>query len=258
MVLGVLQVSHEVGPSEQFIDPMAWRAKQSNAEFVSRWNHGVQAINAWALAPEDRVPIAAFADESFTPGRARHIGSRGVPLTLNEARKLLDLDFYPVSVFGRNPVESFIPERGEVLFRPTRAVPQSQQPFVSRESEGPKHLYVLKLSGPGCPAQFLGIDDIGDEIVCKVGYSLSPATRRDAHNKHLPRDCAYRWEVLLSTREERRDPFDCSKRAEAGEDEMKRILDADGTSLGGEFFRATPDQIDAAFRSGITVSENWQ
>ena len=258
MILGVLQVSHEVGPSSDFIGPREWASKQSDPDDRGKWNHGVRAINAWALAPEDRISVGGFATESYWPARARHIGSRGVALTKAEALQLLDLDFYPVSVFDGPQIETLIPETGRKLFRPSRAVPQSQAPFMSREAEGPKHLYVLKLGGSGCPAQFIGVTDLEGDVICKVGYSLSPATRRDAHNKHLPRDCAYHWEVMYSTRADGRDAFDCSQRARAGEDEMKLLLDAEGTSLGGEFFRARPSQIEAAYREGITISENWQ
>ncbi|MFV3513061.1 hypothetical protein ACNJEI_21250, partial [Mycobacterium tuberculosis] len=102
---------------------------------------------------------AEFANVTYTPGRGQAIGSQGMPLTAAEARKLLDIDLQEVPVFGEIPVIEAAFGKGSDVLSPTKPGPVSQNPFMVREAEGPKSLYILVLDGD--TAAFLGRDDSG-------------------------------------------------------------------------------------------------
>ena len=122
-----------------------------------------------------------------------------------------------------------------------------------REAEGPKHLYILRLHGDA--DKFLGYGASGHSIV-KVGFSVSPQTRCNAHNSALPA-CAFEWKIEKSTCADGRLPFPSSRHALAGEGEMKKLLAHEGNSLGGEFFLAETASIDRAWKAAIIAAENW-
>lgn len=253
-ILGIQQVSHETGDAEQFISGAQWRRKQANTDTRGRWNYGVRATKAWVLAPEDRMPVNEFADQTYTPERGRIIGKRGIKLAHSEAIKLLQFDWAETSVYKGPQIDTLIPEPAKIAFSPSKAGPVSQTPHLTREAEGEKHLYMLRLVGNA--DHFLGRDAGGRSII-KVGFSRSPATRCEDHNRHLPHDAAFHWEVLLSTREEGEEPYPSSFHAGAGERVMKDILDEDAQSLGGEFFLADEAEYDQAWYRGKRAARNW-
>lgn len=253
-ILGVQQVSHEVGYAENFVSKSEWRAKQSDSDTRDRWNFGVRAVRAWLLAPEDRVPVEEFANLSYSSSSGRHIGRRGIKLMQSEAAKLMGFDWAETSVFRGPRVDALIPESARTAFKPSKAGPVSQTSHLTKEAEGPKYLYILRLVGN--ETHFLGRDAGGKSII-KVGFSCSPATRCEDHNQHLPRDAAFRWEVLLSTRAEEEEPYPSSFHAEAGERMMKDILDEDAQSLGGEFFLAEETDYEQAWYRGKRAAMKW-
>lgn len=139
-VVGVLQCSHRVNNARAFMSPVAWAAKQGDA---GRWELGVKATRAWRVAPDARPSIETFADVTYRPARAQAIGSQGMPLTIEEARKLLSLMLQEVQVFGEEPILAAAIGLGSQLFAPSKAGPVSQSPYVVREAEGPKSLYTV-------------------------------------------------------------------------------------------------------------------
>ncbi|MCA3503457.1 MAG: GIY-YIG nuclease family protein [Rhodobacter sp.] len=253
VILGVQQQSHEIGHARDFTHPAVWNARAKDPSQSELWNFGVRATRAWRFTQESRIAVEAFAPETYKPGRGQVIGAQGMPLNPSEARRLLELELYEVPVFGGAPINRVMEGPASAVLAPSRPGPVSQQPFQSRESEGPKHIYVLQLEGD--ERHILGGPPNGD-IVIKVGFSRSPQTRCDDHNRTLPQ-CAFRWRVLHSTSELGRKPFDCSDRAKAGEQAMIRTLCQTGVSLGGEFFRARPEAIKAALRDGVKAAEAW-
>lgn len=254
VVLGVQQQSHDIGTAEQFMHPAAWRKKSADVDQAKRWNHAVKAVRAWRVSGETRLPVQDFAPETYSAVRAQAIGAQCMRLSASDARNLLKLDLYEVPVFGGLPVEEFVVGSAIEVLTPSTAGPVSKSPFETRESEGPKHLYVLQLEGN--TEHLLG-EPITDDIVVKVGFSRSPATRCEDHNRTLP-SCAFKWRVLFSTFEDGREPFDSSDRAKVGEAAMMAaILGYDGQSLGGEFFRASLDHVAAAYKRGVRVSEQY-
>ena len=253
-VIGVLQCNHRVNNAKAFMSPVAWAAKEQSAEYAGKWDLGVKAIRAWRVAPESRPPIAEFANETYTPGRGQVIGSQGMPLTAAEARKLLDLDLQEVSVFGEIPVIEAAFGKGPDVLSPSKPGPVSQKPFMVREAEGPKSLYILVLDGN--TTAFLGRDADKQKIV-KVGVSKTPIGRCDDYNRAMPRG-AFSWRVLRSNDQAGAEPFPNSRAAIEGETEMKRVLIAHGgQSLSGEFFLADDRAIEMAWDSGMNKATEW-
>ena len=249
-ILGIQQMSRRSGSAQEFMDPKAWADKQANPARRDKWNLAVQAVRAWKVTPETRPDITAFAPTTFTRGRAQVIGAMGLRVTADEARNLISLDLQEVTVFGGPAIDDCIAGPAAEILRPSKAGPVSSSGHWSREAEGPKHLYILKLDGV-CD-HFMG-QPVGDKLVVKVGMSRSPTTRCDDHNRVLPA-CALTWNVARTTAANDGAPFPGSRPALAGEQAMKDYLNRKGRSLGGEFFLATHDQIDEAWRIGVTAA----
>lgn len=251
-ILGVQQVSHLIGPSQDFIEPSRWKNKQStNPE---SWNYGVQCLRAWKLPEEFSPLIDDFAPETYSRDAARTIGRRGKRLTSNEARKLLQLPFVEVPVYGGRPVEFLEPQKGAEVFTPSKPGPVSQNPRLVREAEGPKHLYVLNLDGE--IRHFINEKPAGRRII-KVGFSVSPDSRRVTFNAALPGN-RFEWEIHRSTFRDGEPPLPSSNHALAGENALKDILVREGSSLGNEFFLASDEAIDKAWRFAVATAKGWK
>lgn len=249
-LLGLFQLSHQVGLTDQFLAPAALQRKRTLQPREYAWNHAFRALRAWSVAPDSAPLVSDFANETYTPDRGTPISRFGVWLTPAEARKILDLDLVPRALFGTDLTSDVVIQAGRDALKPSRPGPVSQSGFMVREAEGPKHLYILQLDGNA--DHFLGEPADGRKII-KVGFSKSPAVRRDDHNRTLPRG-AFAWRVLRSTLEEGIEPYPSSAHAKAGEQEMIRRLTESATSLGGEFFLADDTEIEAAWEVGKDVA----
>jgi hypothetical protein len=245
-VIGVQQLSHRVNFAKVFMDPAEWVAKEADPETRGKWDIAVKATRAWKVAPESYQLVDDFADESYSLKLAQHIGSQGVRLTPNEAKKLLDMTLVETSVFGEIAIDAASPVLGRDLLQPSKPGPVSQKGFFTREAEGPKQNYILRLEGN--TDGFLGYPANGHSIV-KIGMSVSPATRLDAFNAALPAG-AYAWILIRSNTMDNRPAYENSKLGLEGEKRMREVLSKEGVSLGGEFFLASDDAIERAWAEG--------
>lgn len=242
-VIGIQQVSHRVNHAKTYMDPTEWASKEANPASQGKWNLAVKATAAWKIAPESYVDIDDFADESYSLRRAQLIGSQGVRLTKSEVSKLNNLFWVRTSVFGETAIDYASPVLGREILHPSKAGPVSQQGYFVSEAEGPKQNYILILNGD--IDSFLGRNADGKKIV-KVGMSGSPLSRLSAFNAALP-DGAFSWSLLRSNVLEGRDPYPNSSLGLVGENALKEALIKSGTSLGGEFFLASDEAIQAAW-----------
>ncbi|MBX9614460.1 MAG: hypothetical protein K2X25_02580 [Caulobacteraceae bacterium] len=247
-VIGIQQCSHQSGTARQFMAPAAWAQKEQDPERDRRWDHAVKATRAWRVTPETQVAVATFAPDTYTPGRGQAIGSWGMPLSRAEALNILKFDLQECSVYGENSIIGSFPGTAKQVFAPSKAGPVSQTPFLTQESEGPKHLYILALKGD--TDAFLG-DAADGKLIVKAGFSKSPKTRCDDHNRALPKECAFGWEILHCGVSAGHLPYPSSGHAKAGERTMQEVLcTLGGRSLGGEFFLAERELIAAAWEKG--------
>lgn len=255
-ILGIQQCSHQLGDAERFMLPSEWDRSQSDPDRAGRWNDAVKTTRAWRVTPETRMNVRQFAPKATATRAWQHIGTVGVPLSTQEALNILKLDLQECSVYGENPIiESSAGTAKEVL-APSKAGPVSQTPFLTKESEGPKHLYLLKLIGD--TDAFLG-EPADGKIIVKAGFSRSPATRCHDHNRALPQG-AFRWEVLHSGTKAGFEAYPSSGHAKAGERAMQNVLlrKPGGRSLGGEFFLADASLIEEAWTEGNSAAARFE
>ncbi|WP_421852648.1 hypothetical protein [Novosphingobium sp.] len=245
-VVGIYQLSHQTGDTETFLSPAGLKRKHEVEPKAGSWNHAFRALRAWQVAPDSAPLVSDFANETYATERGMAISRFGAFLTRTEARKILDLELVPRPLFGAEMTSDFVLERGRDALKPSRPGPVSQSAYMVREAEGPKHLYILQLEGNA--DHFLGYASEGRRII-KVGFSRSPAVRRDDHNRALPAG-AYRWRILKSTLDEGLDPYPVAAHAKAGEQAMISDLIHAGRPLGGEFFLADDEAIERTWAIG--------
>lgn len=116
----------------------------------------------------------------------------------------------------------------------------------------PRELYILRLDGD--IDAYLGRSASGCAIV-KVGLSASPDLRRQTFQKAMPRG-AFNWQIERTTRAIGLSPYASHAAAVKGEDAMKRHLAAHSEWLGGEFYLATEETIEAAWQAGCDAAQN--
>lgn len=254
-ILGILQCSHETGDAQQYMSPSAWNEKQADPEWQKKWNYAVRVIRAWQITPESRMPVKEFAPEATETEAWQHIGASGVRLSRQEAERILKLDLQEIEVYGGTPITSSAVGTAKEILAPSKAGPVSQSAFVTRESEGPKHLYILKLHGD--TDAFLG-EPAGGRMIIKAGFSRSPMSRCGDFNRALP-ECAFNWQVLYSGPSSGLPAYPTSDHAKAGEKAMQTILcqRPRGRSLGGEFFLADPQLIADAWTAGNIAAKDF-
>ncbi|MCR9195539.1 MAG: GIY-YIG nuclease family protein [Hyphomonas sp.] len=243
MVIGVQQVTHSVNHAKAYMSPGEWLRKEADSETAGKWDLAVKAIRAWRVAPEHYIPIGAFAPKTYSTERAQAIGSQGMRLAPDEARKIFDLTLIETTVFGEIPIDGAVAASGSDLLAPSKPGPVSQSGFFCKEAEGPKSLYILELLGN--PNAFLGTDAGGKRIV-KVGISKSPISRCDSLNRALP-ECAFNWRVHTSNEMLGLDQFTSSKPALRAETAIKEFFHRQEKSLGGEFFLIDINTVEQAW-----------
>ena len=253
IVIGLLQVVGPVGPARLFMSDRHWAEKQQDSVRKDNWNYAVRAGRAWQITPESQCWVDEIAPHTCRRENRQNIGRRGARFEHSEACAIPDLDLVEMPIWGGPAFEMAVPGLGRDVLSPSRPGPVSQVPHTVSEAEGPKHLYILTLKGDA--DAFLGKCALGRMIV-KVGFSRSPEARCENYNSMLPRG-AFRWIVLRSTFCEQQEPLPSSDHAIAGENRMKKLLNRAGTSLGGEFFLATSEDIGSAWTQGIEAAHTF-
>lgn len=252
-IIGIIQVSHEMGPGQSFMPGDAYVLKEQDPASQGKWDFGVRAIRAWRVAEGKEPLIDDFAPATYRSAHAQMIGGRGVPFVANEAMRLLDLEVREIAVYGAR--RTFSPEirplREEL--KTSRAVPRATSPYLVDEDDSPKKLYILRLKGD--IAAFLGkpAGDVAGLEIIKVGYSKNPDIRCMAFNQAMP-ECAFEWEVFRTNPGE--PPYPSWQVAQAGEDAMKqKLAELQGEPLGREFFLASSGAIERAWRAGQSAAQ---
>ena len=245
IVLGFYQTTRELGHSHQWISPMQIEHNKRKGR-ADKWSDALKCSKAWEIIEEDRPTIEAFAGETYSSKNAQHIGSQGVRLRPEEARRLLEYDLIERTVYGENPITTSVIKK----LKPSKGLNAPKEAYTTIiEPDGPKELYILRLIGN--KSHFLGKSEaeLVDHEIIKVGFSKSPSTRCHHFNSSIPK-CAFRWELFKSTALDGHDLYPNQDIALAGEDRMKVILDEHSISLGGEFFLSHKETIDEAWYFG--------
>lgn len=257
-VVGILEVSHEIGHAKDFISGDRWAEKENNPDTRRKWLHAIKATRAWQIVPEDWMRVEDLFPSAYGSAQAEFIGASGVQVPRDEAERLLQLDVYEVRIYGSSqPVDPTI-QTLDTAISPSRAVPLSSRPYWVGETDGPKHLYILELRGD--IATYLGrtATDVDGKSIIKVGFSKSPLARRDQIQSSYPKG-TYEWSVLRPSPIPDQAPYANANIAIAGEDAMKkRLVDEKAEVLGGEFFLAEEWLVHNTWRAGKYAADRAQ
>lgn len=257
-VVGVLEISHEIGHAREFISADRWAEKERDPNFRGKWLYAVKSTRAWRVVPEDYVTVEELFPQAYNSSHPEFIGASGVPIPADEAAKLFELDVYEVPVYGQTETVDPTIQTLESALSPSRAVRPASRPYWVGETDGPKHLYILRLTGN--IATYLGRspDNVEDQHIIKVGFSKSPLARRDQIQSAYPRG-SFNWEVFKPSPQPDNAPYGNAGIAIAGEDAMKKRLVEDGAEvLGGEFFLADDNLIYRTWAAGNNAAKKAQ
>lgn len=243
-IAGFYLVSHETGDRDAFTHPI------HHGENVGKWRHSLRALRAFSYLPECRLKVIDL-DPSML-ARARSISAMGEVLSDPAQIKLLrDTPYVEVEVY--TPTYAFAGdiEVGGALGM-VQAGPASNGGYVVAGGSQwlPRELYVLKLDGDA--DAYLGFAAAG-RIIVKVGLAASPDLRRQAFQKAMPRG-AFNWKIHRTTRGVGLKEYPDHATAVIGEYAMKRHLAAHAKWLGGEFYLASKDVIEAAWQKGCEAA----
>jgi hypothetical protein len=238
-LVGFYLLSHRQGHRNEFTD-----ARHHGLE-PKRWTHALQAVRAFSIPKEYWLSIDEF-DKSVND-RAQAVGMWAEDVVTDRLERLRRLPFVETPVFGGGPVAD-----GRIHAPPSPTgrvrggtVNRTGYWVDGEPADAEKELYVLKLAGD--VSAFIGDAAVGLDIY-KIGLSTAPSVRRDAFNKSLPGE-RFRWNLHKSTRMDGDAPYAGFETALAGEDAMKDSL-AGAQWLGGEFYAAAPEDIEAAWQAG--------
>lgn len=254
-ILGFADVDPEEIELSERLAPDALQRKNTS-EFRDKWNFALPMKRAWKFT-RPNLSVAHFAKKTFEKNEARLIASRGVLLGPEEAQNVLRLPVKQVNVFGEPPLSAEILQEETPInsWKPSRGFTPSFGKRNSEVTDGETYLYVLVLeaSKGASLANFLGCQphEIGKKRVVKIGISKNPQDRADAHNKHLPPACAYKWRL-----ESRDKIFAGAAEAKLAEDETKIELPKRFESLGGEFYCIDLNELKTELLRIIPIRHN--
>lgn len=254
-VVGILEISHQIGHAKEFISGDRWAEKERDLETRGKWLFAVKATRAWKIVPEDWKRVEDLMPLAYGSTHPEFIGSSGVVVSPEEAEALLQLDVFEVPVYGQSgEVDATIQTLASAL-SPSRAVHPATAPYSVGETDGPKHLYILELSGD--IAAYLGRPEkeVEGKSIIKVGFSKSPMTRRDQLQSAYPAG-RFNWTVRLPKAIPDLAPYANARIAIAGEDAMKkRLVEFGAEVLGGEFFLAEEWLVHKTWSAGQYAAE---
>jgi hypothetical protein len=247
-VVGALEVSHTQGHIKDFMPKQAWDETQNNSERKGKWEFALKVTRAWEIVKERRQNIEQVFPNTYSRKKAQHIGAAGTPINTNDIENIKFLPLKEVPVFGgTSTINPDITTMASIL-APSKAGPIQKNGFWNEGTDGPRYLYILKLSGNA--SAFLGQEVSDDKFILKVGVSKDPNMRCNTIQRAYP-DGQFRWIVWKPKEIAEIKPFADGSLAIIGEDAMKmELLTSGAKSLGHEFFLATQDQAEKAWYSG--------
>ncbi|MEP2942345.1 MAG: hypothetical protein ABJO72_00950 [Hyphomicrobiales bacterium] len=258
-IVGFMEITHETGDLHQFIDKDSIASLQTDPQLKDKWRYSLRASKAWEI--EQPYPFVQDTLPSFVnQARGRQIGARGMPvIDPDHIANLMRLPVRQVPVFNGEIADNEQPNQtlANIAKKVSRAIYPPKEPYFCAESDGPKYLYILRLSG-----------DAGDWLsphekpqkeaqIYKVGFSKNPISRARQIQSAYP-EGRFKWEILFPDPIPTVAMYPDAKTAIAGEDAMKEYLAKDKKRiLGGEFFLATKEEITAAWQYGNEVANKF-
>jgi hypothetical protein len=257
-VVGIMEVSGKTGHAKDFISGDRWEAKESDPDARGKWLYAVEVTRAWRIAEEDWKTVDKIFPKAYGSAHPEFIGSQGVRIDPDEARRLFSLTVYEVPVYGQTRSIDGAIQPFENALRPSKAVYPSKEPYWVGETDGPKHIYILKLEGDAAAYLDRPRSELADRMIIKVGFSRSPHSRCEQIQSAYPAG-AFAWKVLKPDPVPEEPPYSCAEVAIAGEDAMKaKLVNINAESLGREFFLADANAIQQAWGAGSYAAQERQ
>ena len=240
MIAGFMLVTHQTGDRDEFTHPI------HHGRDPDKWRLSLRAVRAFSYLPEYRLRAQdVFPNLART---ARHVSAMGEiiadPATINLLRRTpwVEVSVYSSSDADAPGADEVASASGAVRPGPDNEGGYSVPP---RFGKLPRDVYVLRLAGD--TDAYLGRHAHGRAIY-KVGLSASPDMRRQTFQKSMPRG-AFQWTVERTSRASGFTAFPSYAAAVASENILKQRLAEWSEWLGGEFYLATEDEIEAAWRA---------
>lgn len=251
-VVGFYELSHETGRRAEFMED--W---QDARHEHGKWEHSFRARRAWEIIPEFRPTLKNFFPEVITGKRSQATGNWSEPLPLAQISKLQNYPRREVPVFKINRAikpNIIHPKLSKSKGYVRGGTFRRNSYEVGEPKNTEKELYILKLKGDA--VAFAGSAAAGKSIF-KVGLSMSPQFRLNALNSALPKG-NYSWVLHRTTVGEGHHSYPSFTIAEIGEMAMKKYLgvspDKSENHLNGEFYMATEDMINEAWKAGRSAA----
>lgn len=257
-VVGILELSHEVGHAQDYISGDQWQRKELDPSSKGKWLYAVKATRAWSIIPEEWKNVDDLFPNAYGSAHSEFIGASGVKVDAEEAKSLLQLNVQEVYVYKSTKTIDQTIQKLQNFLQPSRAVPPPSAPYTVGETDGPKYLYILKLLGD--TAAYLGcsMENVEDKSIIKVGFSKSPLARRNQIQSAYP-EGVFKWSVLFPSPIPDEAPYSNAQIAIAGEDEMKkRLVSGKAEVLGGEFFLAEDWLVYKTWLAGKYAAQEAQ
>ena len=247
MIAGFYLVSHERGDRDQFTHPIHFERSPE------KWRHSLRAVQAFGYLPEHRLSVREFDPSIFD--RARSVASMGEIIT--DPAKIERLKITPwVELEVYTSVSNFDDKSAADVARQgmVRAGPANAEGYVVANGTQflPRELYVLRLHGNA--DVYLG-RPASSRVIVKVGLSASPDMRRQIFQNAMPRG-AFEWKIYRTTSNCGLAHCPSHPVAVKGEYAMKRHLASHAEWLGGEFYLASEETIEAAWQLGCEAAQN--
>lgn len=239
MIAGFYLTSHETGERDEFTHPI------HHGREPESWRHSLRAVRAFSYLPEYRHRALDLIPSLSRTGRS--VSAMGEIINDPELIEALrttpwkEVQVYSSRTKFEAPDDQSENNNGMVRPGPDNA---GGYQVPERVHSLPRELYVLRLRGD--TDAYLGRSAPGMSIF-KIGMSVSPDMRRQSFQKSMPRG-AFDWLTYRTTRMDGHTPYSSHAAAVSGETAMKLHLARNGEHLGGEFYLATHDEIDTAWR----------
>lgn len=209
----------------------------------NRWTYGVPIRRAWRITRQ--IEIKHIAKLTYTRNKARRIASRGEVLTPEEMEFALKLPVVPCNVFGEKPVTKGGAQQLEMeaAFKPSRGVTPAFGERTSTYVDGETFLYMMAAQGDVPAFLKRSREKVDGKSLVKIGITNNLAERCKQLNSGFPPASEFKWVLRLTSQK----PFKSAKDAKTAEDHLKKVLEKDFESMGGEFFLGETAGLERAF-----------
>nr|WP_272212713.1 hypothetical protein [Marinicella sp. W31]MDC2878623.1 hypothetical protein [Marinicella sp. W31] len=195
-LVGFYEVTHESGHLFDFIGAPRRAEHESDPERRHKFHFSLKASRAWKVDLDPPPFVDDVLSGFVTQATGTLIGARGLPvIDPDHVANLLRLPIVEVPLFGNSTAGRNDRFELNQITKVSRAVHPPKEPYFIAEPNGPKHLYVMRLSCD--PEEWLTSDwtaPAGAQII-KVGFSKSPVSRCRQIQAAYPAG-RFRWEIV--------------------------------------------------------------